>query len=47
MTATQMKRQATALRKQAERMDAAGLAGLAKAYRDLATAVEAEALGRD
>lgn len=43
MTATQMKRQATALRKQAEKLDAAGQAGLARAYRDLAAAVAAAA----
>ena len=47
MTRTQINRRAATLRKHAAELEAAGLTGLALAYRNLATAVEAEALGRD
>ena len=47
MTKAQINRRAATLRKQAAEFEAAGLTGLARAYRDLADAVAAEALGRD
>ena len=47
MTKAQINRRAATLRKQAAEFEAAGLAGLAQACRDLAVAVAAEALGRD